>query len=887
MWLFNRLNVRFKLALLAGVPVLGALILSALIARDAQRRAATAKAIGSVEDLVQLTERVARVVHELQAERSQAAFRSGIGDANGPDLQRQEERTDRALDSLAAFLAERDASALPVALRENLETARRQLAALSDQRAKVRSPAFELYDYLEFHSHTIQSLIAATSTLGQLTDDGELMLSISRLVAAMQVIEQTSREHALLSFVFGKKEFPPGTFRFFVSLLTEQEVYTSALRAAANREDYARFQAVLSGPRAERALAMQKVALDAADGSLDIDARTWFELESENMRALRSFEDGMAAAVQRAVAKKMLETRKAIRLGVGLAGGVLLISTLLAWAVARSMTRSVGVLYEAASAVQRNRDFGVRARKTSQDEIGALTDAFNSMLSGIQERDRELQNHRENLEAVVEARTEELSKRNDQMRLVLDNVEEGLAMVDAEGKLLEECSRPFARVFGEPPAGVPFYSVLGAEDAVMADTLALGYEQLMDGFLPPDVAAAQMPKTLHVGSRQYELATRPVLREGKADGALLVVRDVTAEVAAQRAEALQREQIKSFQRLTQDRAGFCQFFGEAQELVERIRDPGAANDVERRRALHTLKGNAALYDIRSVSEAAHELEGALIEEDAESAKKALALLLRVWGEYAAKITPLLGEGMGRTLEVPRDDFEQALTAVHEGAPHSVLERWFVRWQREPVRLRFARVEEQLQALALRLDKPVPEVVVNANDVRLPGEAFREFWSSFAHVVRNTIDHGVGSAEERARRGKPPRTRVELSAFSTPSALSIEIKDDGPGINWRRLADRARAAGLPVATRADLIRALTTEGVSTASRVTETSGRGVGMSAVLAACARLHGKLVVDSEPGEGTRLRFVFPALDGDVLSSIAASRAPEPSARSARRVDG
>src|SRR4051812_28420918 len=204
-------------------------------------------------------------------------------------------------------------------------------------RDKVRSSDFDLYDYLEFHSRTIHSLIAATSALSQLTDDGELMLSISRLVAAMQVVEQTSREHALLSYVFAKKEFPPGTFRFFVSLLTEQEVYTSSLRAAASREDYARFQAVLNGPRAERALAMRKVALDAADGSLEVDPRAWFELESENMRALRGLEDGMAAGVQRAVAKKMLETRQAIRLGVGLAGGVLLISTLLAWAVARSM----------------------------------------------------------------------------------------------------------------------------------------------------------------------------------------------------------------------------------------------------------------------------------------------------------------------------------------------------------------------------------------------------------------------------------------------------------------------------------------------------------------------------------------------------------------------
>jgi sensor histidine kinase regulating citrate/malate metabolism len=63
-----------------------------------------------------------------------------------------------------------------------------------------------------------------------------------------------------------------------------------------------------------------------------------------------------------------------------------------------------------------------------------------------------------------------------------------------------------------------------------------------------------------------------------------------------------------------------------------------------------------------------------------------------------------------------------------------------------------------------------------------------------------------------------------------------------------------------------------DGVSTASEVTETSGRGVGMSAVVAACARLDGQLMVDSEPGQGTRLRFVFPALDRATAELVSAA---------------
>jgi two-component system chemotaxis sensor kinase CheA len=869
MWFFDRLNVRLKLGLLAGVPVLGALLLSLLIARDAQERAATAKAIGSIEDLVQLTERVGRAVHELQTERSQSSFLAGLGNPNPRDLEEQERRTDRVLAALESFLGARDVSKLPPALGENLRTARKQLVELPAQRARVRSDKFDLYEYLEFHSQATNSLIAATSVLSQQTNDGEVMLSISRLVSTMHVSERISREHALLSYVFGKKDFPPGTFRLLVTLSTEEQVYASSFRASASAEDGRRLEAVLTGPGVAKVAAMRKAAFDATDGDLAVDPREWFALQSTNMQELRRLEDGMSASVRAAVSQKVNESRRAIRLGTGLAGGVLLCSTLLAWAIARSMTRSVRVLYDAAEEVQRKGDFSVRAQKTSRDELGSLTDAFNSMLSGIQERDGELQEHRENLQALVQTRTMELTRRNDQMRLVLDTVEEGLAMVDRDGNLREECSRAFVEVFGKPPSGAPFHTTLAANDQRKAGALAMSYAQFIEDVLPAEAAIDQIPKTLYVGERQYALAAKPVLADGRPDGALLVVRDVTAEVAAQRADALQREQIRSFQRILQDQHGFFEFFREARALVERIRDAKDATHPDRMRALHTLKGNTALFEVRSVSEAAHELEGALVEGSQEKAEGALARLLGSWDEYAAKIAPLSGEQETQKLEVPRGDFEQVLGAVRERAPYASIERLLLRFQLEPVRQRFARVEEQLRWLSRRLGKPEPDVVITTDGVCLPKAALRDFWGSFAHIVRNTVDHGIQSADERELGGKPPRTRIELSAHSKGDTLVIEIKDDGPGIDWSRLGVRAAARGLPAATRADLVKALTTDGVSTASKVTEVSGRGVGLPAVLDACTRLNGKLLIDSEPGQGTRFRFILPAMDGQTASPL------------------
>ncbi len=93
-----------------------------------------------------------------------------------------------------------------------------------------------------------------------------------------------------------------------------------------------------------------------------------------------------------------------------------------------------------------------------------------------------------------------------------------------------------------------------------------------------------------------------------------------------------------------------------------------------------------------------------------------------------------------------------------------------------------------------------------------------------------------------------------------------MEDDGRGIDWKKLADKARAAGLPTNTRADLVEALFRDGVSTRDEATEISGRGVGMSAVREACESSGGKVRVQSEPGEGARFQFSWPreVLRGD-----------------------
>jgi two-component system chemotaxis sensor kinase CheA len=879
MTIFGRLSLQRKLALFGGVPVLGALLLSLLIVSDAQQRARKAAGLGSIEDLARLTERMTLVIHDLQMERAELAYSAGLDDSTNPDVARHEHETDEALRSLSAFLDTRDQSKLPAKLARELTNARGRLAKLAERRTQSRQADMEIDEHLEFYSTVNDSLIAATAALTQLTDDGEVLLAISRLVGAMQVIERSSREHALLSYVFAKGEFPPGTFRYFVTLMTEQETYTASMRTFASDDEYHRFQTALRGPRAEAIETMRKAALQAED-SLQVPAHDWFEIESSNMADLFRVEQDLGDAVRAATTKKVIDTRHAVRLGFGLAGVVLVISLLLGWAVGKSLLRSVRVLSDAAETVHRKRDFTIRAQKTSNDELGLLTDAFNGMLSGIQERDAELRQHRENLEALVDARTRELSDRNMKMRLVLDNVAQGLVMIDRGGKVLGEYSRQFAQSFGAPHPGTPFNDAIASDERQAAE-LAMNYEQLVEDFLPIEVVIQQMPKALTRDDRKYALAFTPVMRDGTFDGALLMTRDITAEVAAQAAEAAQRQKLKIFERIMRDRSGFFEFLSEAHVILEKIAGNTFADRAEKLRAIHTLKGNSAIFDVASVAAAAHDLERSLIEgeDDGEHDGEALARLLAAWDEFIAQIEPICGEDSADRMEMTQAEWKELVSAVRANAPHQAILHSLVRLRHEPARMRFKRIEEQLAALAHKLGKADASVRMQSGDVRIPTERFRPFWSSLAHVVRNIADHGFQTEAERIEQGKPLRNQVELRVSSDPEALTLEIADDGRGIDWVLLAQKAEEKNLPHATREQLVAAMFADGISTASVVNEHSGRGVGMSAVLAACRALNATIRVESEPGHGTRFRFVFPSIENDSTEG-SPSTAPHDSVR-------
>ena len=192
----------------------------------------------------------------------------------------------------------------------------------------------------------------------------------------------------------------------------------------------------------------------------------------------------------------------------------------------------------------------------------------------------------------------------------------------------------------------------------------------------------------------------------------------------------------------------------------------------------------------------------------------------------------------------------------------------------PVWQVFDRFPRLVRDAARSVDKQV-DFVVEGKDVELDRSMLEEVGDPIVHLLRNAIDHGIESPAIRVSKGKPPAGRLTLSALRDRSAVAIRVSDDGRGIDRDKVLTRARDAGLVEASRHELsddelVRLIARAGFSTAERVTDLSGRGVGVDAVYHRVRALGGSVDIRSTPEVGTTVTLRLPLTLAIIRSLLA-----------------
>ena len=299
-------------------------------------------------------------------------------------------------------------------------------------------------------------------------------------------------------------------------------------------------------------------------------------------------------------------------------------------------------------------------------------------------------------------------------------------------------------------------------------------------------------------------------------------------------------------------------------------------------AAHVQRALAALGDVEAVDVSAADSTGAATGADDLSATASLAVAagggetggaraqrnVRIDLRRLDNLMNLIGELVitrGRLIQLAGAIGDSALEETVAQATRLIsdLQDEIMTSRMVPVWQVFDRFPRLVRDAARTLGKQI-DFSITGKEIELDRSLLDEIGDPVVHLLRNAIDHGIEAPELRRKAGKPEAGKLSLEAMRDRSAIVIRVSDDGKGIDRERVLRKAKEAGLVEGTRGELsddelIRLISRPGFSTAERVTDISGRGVGIDAVQTRVRALGGSVEIRSVPGKGTTVTVRLP----------------------------
>jgi two-component system chemotaxis sensor kinase CheA len=204
------------------------------------------------------------------------------------------------------------------------------------------------------------------------------------------------------------------------------------------------------------------------------------------------------------------------------------------------------------------------------------------------------------------------------------------------------------------------------------------------------------------------------------------------------------------------------------------------------------------------------------------------------------------------------------SAQRLGMITSELQEGIMKTRMQPIEHIWSKLPRVVRDLSNSLGKQVA-LVMEGKETELDRSLLEAVKDPLTHLVRNAVDHGIEEPERRIASGKDPEGTLTLRAYHEGGHVAVEVADNGAGLNVERIAQKAVENGLlrpeqiPNMDKRDIMAMVFQPGFSTAAKVTNVSGRGVGMDVVKTNIENIGGAVSVDSTPGEGTVWRLTIP----------------------------
>ncbi len=469
---------------------------------------------------------------------------------------------------------------------------------------------------------------------------------------------------------------------------------------------------------------------------------------------------------------------------------------------------------------------------------------------------------------------------------MVNSLGQGFFLFGSDGKIDSLCSKVCETLLEGSPAGKAVAEALKVpqeKQNTFEDWIEMLFQETLDF---EDLAQIGQKFFPHSGGRIVGLEYKPVRDKlGKIQSIVVIATDRTREIEADRKAQGMQAYATLVVAILKDRTRFRQyvmhsrrFFQEMHELLNLdVFSQDALTLIKRH--LHTLKGAAGTFGMVKVKELFHQVETDLSTkarlDDAqiflfEATAQCEQLFESILEEHRDVIGDIIRENKA-IREVNLDSLNSFAGRLK--VPNTSLDYVYHSFVNEilcvPVRSVLEQFDSLVQQTAKSLRKKVSALHISGDDLRILPERYGNVWENLEHLFRNLVDHGIETEEVRKKLGKAQVGQVkiicrQLQDTKRPN-MEIRISDDGKGIDPEVIRQKLIKNGVAAAAKMpdlELIQQVFEAGFSTAQRVTEMSGRGVGLDALKSAVTEMGGKIAVESVKGQGTTFILILPVLN-------------------------